>query len=272
MGKIIAVLNEKGGVAKTTTVKNLSVGLASLGKKVLAIDLDSSANLTSSLGYLNLDDKTDTIMDLFRLSEDCEDIPKGKGILNHDEGIDLIPSTKALRDHVAVLENAMQKEIVLRRIVYPYKEDYDYIFIDCPAGLNIFVTNAMFAADSIIVPVTPQFLGAAAMMNLFPYLNKIRKLNGTGTKPELSGILFTMVRTNVNNDKSIEAHFKETYKGKLNVYEKHIPNSVRFAESDGEGLSIYKYVPRSLAASAYKDFVQEFLIKEGDLNETEKSS
>ena len=267
MGKIIAVLNEKGGVAKTTTVKNISVGLASHGKKVLAVDLDPSANLTTSLGYFKLEEDTKTILNLFNLAEKCEDIPDNMGILNHVEGIDLIPSTKTFHDYEAILQGAMQKEVVLRRILYPLKDKYDYIFIDCPAGLGIFVTNAMFAADSVIIPVQPQTLGAAAMMSLFSYINLIRKMNGTGVKPELEGILFTMVKTNVNNDTVIENHFRETYKGKQFIYETHIPNSVRFSESDGEGQSIYKYAPKSASADVYGRLVNEFLDREGVLNE-----
>jgi len=259
MGKIIAVLNEKGGVAKTTTVKNLSVGLAAEGKKILAVDLDPSANLTASLGFFNLEKDQATILDLFKLAEECEDIPDGMGILQSDEGIDLIPSITQFHDYESVLLSAMQKEVVLRRILYPLADRYDYIFVDCPAGLGIFVTNALFAADSMIIPVQPQFLGASAMMNLFSYINKVRKLNGTGTKPELMGILFTMVRMNTRNDAGLIGHFKEAYEGKQKIFETFIPNSVRFSESDGEGLSIYKYAPKSASAFVYGDLVQEFL-------------
>lgn len=259
MGKVIAVLNEKGGVAKTTTVKNLSVGLAAEGKKILAIDLDPSSNLTSSLGYFNLENDSATILDLFKLSEQCEDIPEDMGILHSEEGIDLIPSRREFHDYEPFLMCAMQKEVVLRKIVAGLKDKYDYIFIDCPAGLGIFVTNALFASDELIVPVQPQFLGASAMMNLFAHVNKVRKQNGTGTKPELLGILFTMVRMNTNNDTNLLKEFKETYEGKHKIFDTYIPNSVRFSESDGEGQSIYKYAPKSASALVYSEFVKEFL-------------
>ena len=262
MGKIMAVLNEKGGVGKTTTVKDLAVGLARQGKRILTVDLDPSANLTTSCGLYRIDEETASISDLFRLAEKCEEIPKGLGIYRHEEGIDLIPSTAAFHNYEAILQYAVQKEIVLRRILFPHKTEYDYIFIDCPAGLGLFVTNAMFAADALIVPVQPQFLGATAMQNLFGYINMVRRLNGTGTKPELAGILFTMVKTNVNNDTAVENHFRESYKDKYPIYDTHIPNSVRFSESDAAGASIYKYAPKSASAFAYSKLVEEFIRRE----------
>lgn len=257
MGKIIAVLNEKGGVAKTTTVKNLSVGLAAEGKKILAVDLDPSANLTTSVGCFKLEEDIPTILELFKLSEACEDIPESYGILKLDEGIDLIPSKKAFHDYEPLLNTAIQKEIVLRRLLATYKDKYDYIFLDCPAGLGIYVTNALFAADSLIIPVQPQFLGATAMMNLFGYVNKVRKLNGTGTKPDLMGILFTMVRMNTNNDMSLIKQFEEAYGERL--FNTYITSSVRFSESDGEGMSIYKYAPKSSSAQVYRELTKEFM-------------
>ncbi|MGO4971995.1 ParA family protein [[Clostridium] aminophilum] len=259
MGKIIAVLNEKGGVAKTTTVKNLSIGLATQGKKVLDIDLDPSANLTTSLGFFNLPKEQITIMELFLAEENGEEFSDGMGILHHEEGIDLIPSKTQFHNHEAILQATMMKETVLRRILAKYQEAYDYIFIDCPAGLGIFVKNALFAADKLIIPVQPQFLGASAMMNLFDHIKDVRRLNGTGNKPEIGGILFTMVRMNTNNDTGLIREFHSLYDGKQKIFDTCIPNSVRFSESDGEGNSIYKYAPKSASAFVCGDLVKEFL-------------
>ena len=157
---------------------------------------------------------------------------------------------------------AMQREITLRKYVITVKDKYDYVFIDCPAGLGLYVTNALFCADAVLVPVQPQFLGAGAMQNLFSYLNQIRKLNGTMTKPEILGILFTMVRINTNNDKELMSYFCEGYKGKINIFDTYIPNSVRFSESDGEGQSIFKYAPKTASAMVFGDFVDEFITME----------
>ena len=258
MSKVIACVNEKGGVAKTTTVKNLAIGLAGKGKKVLVIDLDPSKNLTTSLG-LFLQNNEPTIMDILRAEKDCEDIPEDYAIMHQEEGIDVICSTTELHAFENELMYAMQREITLRKYVLTVKDKYDYVFIDCPAGLGIYVTNALFCADEVLIPVQPQFLGAEAMQNLFGYLNQIRKLNGTRTKPEILGILFTMVRINTNNDKDLMAFFSESYKGKINIFDTYIPHSVRFSESDGEGQSIFKYAPKTSSAMVFGDFVNEFL-------------
>lgn len=259
MGKIIACVNEKGGVAKTTTIKNLAIGLAMKGKKVLAVDLDPSANLTTALGIM-VGENQKTILDIFKLAKDCEDIPQGYGIFEHEEGIDVICSVKELHSFENELISAIQREVVLRRFLVTLKENYDYIFIDCPAGLGIFVTNALFASDAVIIPVQPQFLGVGAMQNLFAYINQVRKLNGTGVKPEIFGILFTMVRSNTNNDRDVMSYLRDAYHEKnIPVFETYIPNSVRISESDGEGQSIFKYACKTSSAMVYGDLVNEFI-------------
>ena len=260
MSKVIACVNEKGGVAKTTTVKNLAIGLAGKGKKNLVIDLDPSMNLTTSLGlFLQPEEEDPTILDILKAEKDCKDIPEGFAIIHQEEGIDVIRSTTALHAFESELMYAMQREITLRKYVDIVKDNYDYVFIDCPAGLGLYVTNALFCADAVLIPVQPQFLGAGAMQNLFEYLDQIRKLNGTGTKPETLGILFTMVRINTNNDKDLIAFFSKNYKGKINIFDTYIPNSVRFSESDGEGQSIFKYAPKASASMVFGDFVDEFM-------------
>ena len=138
------------------------------------------------------------------------------------------------------------------------RDNYDYIFIDCPAGLGIFVSNALFCADSVLVPVQPQYLGVEAMQNLFVEINKVRKLNGTGRKPDLMGILFTMVRPNTNNDRRVMEELRKTNSSTY-IFSTYIPLGAKIPESDLARESIYKYEPNSTAALNYSDLVDEFL-------------
>lgn len=262
MGKIIASLNEKGGVGKTTTVKNLSVGLAMKGKKVLAIDLDPSANLTKALG-IEVEADTPTIYDVFAKGIECEDMEMGYGIIPHKEGIDVIASIDALHDMETKLGSAFQREVVLRRYLKQITDMYDYILLDCPAGLGIFTTNALFAADELIIPVSPQYLSVEAMQVMFKQINIVRRLNGTKTKPELLGILFTMVRTNVNNDKKIMSDLREAY-SQINVpiFDTIIPLASKMPESDWAGRSIYSYASNSASSLIHMELVEELLKRE----------
>jgi chromosome partitioning protein len=258
MGKIIACVNEKGGVAKTTTIKNVSIGLANQGKKVLAVDLDPSANLTKILGLVP-ENGVGAICEIFEKSIKCEDIPKGLGIVRQQEGIDVITSSNNLHAYETQLVSAMQREIVLRNYLFPLKDDYDYILVDCPAGLGIFVTNALFSADSLIIPLQPHYSAVEAMQNLFKLIAMVRKMNGTNVKPEVLGVLFTLVRTNTNNDRNIMDELRKSYSGHVRVFDTYIPLAAKIPDSDLARKSIYSHAQNSSAAMIYTDLVNEIL-------------
>ena len=272
MGKVIACVNEKGGVAKTTTTKNLAVGLAMKGKKVLAIDIDPSANLTKSLGVRLPDNEPGGICDIMEKSIEIEDFEEGLGIYHHEEGIDLVTSSNSLHVYENKLNEAFQREIVLRRYVMTVKDKYDYILIDCPAGLGIFVSNALFCADSLIIPLEAKPLGVEAMQNLFLRLTVVRKLNGTKTKPSVTGILFTAVRPNTINDVKIMEQLRNSYSKSVPFFNTYIPMGTKIPESDAAGESIYKYAKSSISSLNYEDFVNEFLKLEEADNTSEGES
>ena len=258
MGKVIACVNEKGGVAKTTTIKNLSVGIAMKGYKVLVVDLDPSANLTKCLG-LSQSGEEGTICEIIGAYIECEDVPEGFGIVKSEEGIDVITSSNALHCYESKLAAAYQREVVLRRYINTIKDKYDFIFLDCPAGLGIFVDNALFAADSIIIPTEANYLDVEAMQNLFSKTAMVRKLNGTGTKPEIRGIVFTSVRLSTKNNRAIMEELREQYAGRLNIFNAYIPLNSKIPESDLAQESIFKYARNCTAALNYMDLVEEFL-------------
>jgi chromosome partitioning protein len=153
----------------------------------------------------------------------------------------------------------MQREIVLRNYLYPLKDEYDYILIDCPAGLGIFVTNALFSADSLIIPLQPHYSAVEAMQNLFKLIAMVRRMNGTNVKPEVLGVLFTLVRTNTNNDRNIMEELRKSYSGHVRVFDTYIPLAAKIPDSDLARQSIFSYAQNSSAAMIYSDLVNEIL-------------
>ena len=257
MGKIIAVLNEKGGVAKTTTVKNLAGGLCSMGKSVLAVDLDSSANLTKALGLAPTDD-TGSIVEIVDKTIECEDIPDGYGILHHDEGMDIVPSSNKFLGYSDKIGNVMRREEVLDRYLESVRDKYDYILVDCPGGLEIFTQNALFACDYIVIPTEAKKLAIEAMQNIFVTVGLVRKLKRTQT-PIIAGVLFCKVRANTINDREVMRVVREKYGERVHIFEHYIPLATVVSDSDVACESLFKYAPNSTAAMEYKAFLDELL-------------
>lgn len=257
MGKVISVMNEKGGVAKTTTVKNVAAKLAMLGKKVLAIDLDSSANLTIAFGYRRPEKLHETAFDIFAKCIEYEEILEGYAILHNEEGVDLVPSAPDMHRMEDMLENVMQKELVLGRYIEAVRDRYDYILIDCPGGLGLFVVNALFCTDSVIIPTMPHFLDIQAVQNLFQLIARVKKCRRS-QMPKIDGIVFTMVR-NTTNDSHIMKEIRAGYEGVVPVYGATLPMAVKETETAAAGQSIYMYAPETAIARAYSQFTEEVL-------------
>ncbi|MBQ6133012.1 MAG: ParA family protein [Lachnospiraceae bacterium] len=264
MGKIIAVLNEKGGVAKTTTVKNLAGGLSRMGKSVLAVDLDSSANLTKSLGLVPTEE-SGSIVEIMDKAIEFEDVPKGYGILHHEEGMDVIPSSNRFLRYSDRIGDVMRREEVLERYLQSVRDDYDYILIDCPGGLEIFTQNALFACDYIVIPSEAKKLSIEAMQNIFLMVGQVRKLKRTEA-PIIAGVLFCKVRANTANDREVMKAVRSKYGERVHVFEHYIPLATVVADSDVACESLFKLAPNSTAAVEYQAFIDELLavIEEGD--------
>lgn len=259
MGKVIAIANEKGGVAKTTSTKNIAVGLAKAGKKVLAIDIDPSANLTASLG-VEINKDTGSICDVYcHFISDDEDENYKRGIYHQEEGIDIIPSESALYKIKEILNTVDLKEIILKDFINSIKDEYDYIIIDCPAGSDILPTNALYAADELIIPMQPHTLSVDALTSLLERLKRVRKKNGAGKKPEIMGVLFTMVRPETNNDCKIIDWLKTEFGDRMYFFNAAISLSTKFPRSDEGQASIFKFAPNSSQAIFYSDLIDEIL-------------
>ena len=261
--KVIACVNEKGGVAKTTTIKNLSVGLALKGKKVLVIDLDASANLTDSLGVTLLNEDK-TICDIFAhviegRDKDIEPLPDGFAVKHIDEGIDIIPSEEFMHAAESTIERASFKETLLKDYIDTIRDKYDFVFLDCPAGLGVTVINALYTSDAIIIPTQAHYLSIEALQNVFSKLSMIWRHTGS-KKPFILGILFTWYRGYTTNDSQILEKMMEQFSN-VPFFKTRIPQFTVIPESDVAKMSIFSYKPNHPAAAIYSVLVDEFLDK-----------
>ena len=213
----IALVNQKGGVGKSTTAVNLGIGLARHGKKVLLVDADSQGNLTEMLGWQQPDKLEHTLSNLLEKVICDEPFNMEEGILHHEEGVDLIPSNIELSGMEVVLVNTMSRETVLRTYLNEIKRQYDYILIDCSPSLGMITLNALTAADKVIIPVQAHFLPVKGLEQLLKTVNKVkRQLN---PKLQIGGILLTMVEGRSNFSKDIGRLLRESYGNKIKVYE-----------------------------------------------------
>jgi chromosome partitioning protein len=254
---VIAVVNQKGGTAKTTTVENLGIGLAREGKKVLLVDTDPQGSLTISLGYPRPDELETTLFDLLNktINEDC--VTAGEGIVHQAEGIDLIPANISLAGLEVALVNTMNRERILKQFLEPVKGNYDYVLLDCMPSLGMLTVNALAAADAALVPVQANYLSAKGLEQLLQTINKVkRQIN---PKLRIEGILLTMVDGRTNYGREISSLIRDTYGGHIKIFNSEIPRSVRAAEISAEGKSIFLHDPKGKVAEAYQNLTKEVL-------------
>lgn len=254
---IYAIVNQKGGTAKTTTTENLGIGLAREGKKVLLVDTDPQASLTISLGFPRPDDIEPALPELMRMTMDEQQISPGTGIIHHDEGIDFIPSNIALAGTEVSLVTAMNRERVMKQLLNEVKRNYDFILLDCMPSLGMLTVNALAAADNVLIPVQANYLSAKGLEQLLQSISKVkRQIN---PKLKIEGILLTMVDGRTNYAKDISALIRDTYGSHIKVFSTEIPRSVRAAEMSAEGRSIYLHDPNGKVAQAYQVLTKEVI-------------
>ena len=260
MGKVIALVNQKGGVGKTTTSINLSASLAFLCKKVLLLDLDPQGNTTTGIG-MNKGDIDKTVYDV--LIGKC-DI---KEAIIHTEykRLDLLPATVNLSGlDTEFFEKSKEepnfvKGAQLKNKIDPIRDEYDYIIVDCPPSLSIITINALTASNSVIIPVQCEFLALEGIMQLLNTIMMAQKqLNPT---LEIEGVLLTMLDARANLGFEVVEEIRKYFKER--VYNTIIPRLVRLAECPSHGKPIIAYDPKCRATDAYINLAKEVIERNG---------
>ena len=250
MGKVVAVVNQKGGVGKTTTAVNLTAALAAVGRKVLLCDFDPQANATSGLGV----DKKNAKHSSYDLL--ISDISPKECIVKTDYG-DVIPSTSALAGAGIELIHVDCREYSLKRALDQVKDEYDFIFIDSPPSLELLTLNALCAADSILIPVQCEYFALEGLSDLMGTMRAVkRKLN---PKLEIFGVILTMFDGRTNFSSQVAEEVRRHFPGK--VYTTAIPRNVRLAEAPSHGLPVMAYDRSSKGSKAYLSVAEEIMRK-----------
>ena len=258
--KIISVVNQKGGTAKTTTVLNLGIGLANHGYRVLLIDLDPQGSLTVCLGHDFPDELNNTITDLLEGIKDESPISCETVIRKHEEGVDYIPGNITLSGLEVSLVNTMNRERILQQLLQQIANGYDYILIDCMPSLGMLTINALASVDAVIIPVQAAYLPVKGLEQLIRTIGKVRRQLNKQLK--IGGILITMVDNRTNYARDISDLIFDTYGNQIKIFPQSIPFSVRAAEISAEGISIFEHDPKGKVAAAYWQMTQEVLLDE----------
>ena len=251
MAKIIAIVNQKGGVGKTTTTVNLTASLSTMGKKVLLCDFDPQANATSGMGV----DKNTASPNIYDVLVNGADPQKA---IVHTKYGDVIPSNKALAGAWVEIIRIADREQLLKKALSQISAQYDYIFIDCPPSLELLTINALCAAGSLLVPVQCEYYALEGLSDLISTIRLMKR----SVNPDLSieGVLLTMYDGRTNLSVQVAEEIKRYFPSQ--VYASVIPRNVRLAEAPSHGKPIVEYDKYSRGSLAYRSLAKEIISAE----------
>ena len=250
MSKVIAVFNQKGGVGKTTTNVNLSACIAVRGKKVLVVDIDPQGNTTSGLG-IDKKELKKTIYDVLIGTAKAEEVITQTAV----ENLSIIPSSVQLAGAEIELTGFEEREKMLKKALEGIKDEYQYVFIDCPPSLGLLTINALTAADSVLIPIQCEYYALEGVGQLMNTIWLVQR----GLNPDLKveGVVLSMFDGRTNLSIQVVDEVKRYFKGM--VYTTIIPRNVRLAEAPSYGVPILMYDPKSKGAEAYEELADEFI-------------
>ena len=249
-GKIIAIVNQKGGVGKTTTAINLSAGLAMAGASTLLVDCDPQANATGGLGFARDASRT-SLYEVLHGSATARDAVLGTEV----NELSLLPGSKNLIGANLELVAKERREFRLRKLLEPLRTSYRFLILDCPPALDLLTLNALVAADTLLVPMQAEYFALEGISELMGTLDRVSQAFNPGLS--LEGVLLTMFDERMNLSQQVAQNLREFFEDKM--FRTKIPRNVRLAEAPSHGMPVLVYDARSRGAEAYRELAAEVL-------------
>jgi chromosome partitioning protein len=250
MGQTIAILNFKGGVGKTTTAINLAAALHRHKRKVMVIDIDFQCNASSTLGF-RPSEEANSIYELFTV-KDIETLP----IYSKERGFDYIPSSKNMKHFNELMSSRNRREYMLKKMVDVFRDDYDYIFIDCPPNGGLLNTNAMCAADSLIIPLDCEPYSLQGVVTILDDIKDIQE-DDVNRDLEILGFLLTRYDASLSIHKEVASALRDEYPGK--VFNAKIRKNTALSKASLQRQTIFEFDPNSNGAADYDQLARELI-------------